>query len=101
MPSKCARRVDRAHPFAVVGDTDQRQASILNLDGDRAGGSIDTVVDKFLDHSSRALDDLAGGNAADNLLRQNMDLPSAAGCQHGMRLLTHDDRGKRRDGKMP
>ncbi len=45
---------------AVVAHAAQLGAAFFDLDLDRAGARVETVLDQFLDHGRRALDDLAG-----------------------------------------
>jgi hypothetical protein len=47
---------------AVVAHAAQRDAARLDLDLDRAGARIETVLDQLLDDGRRPLDDLAGGD---------------------------------------
>ena len=47
---------------AVVTHAAQLGAAFFDLDLDRAGARVETVLDQFLDHGRRALDDLAGGD---------------------------------------
>jgi hypothetical protein len=96
---KRARRVVPTHPLPVIRDANQRKPSVFNVDGDGATAGIETIFNELLYHRSGALDDLAGRNATDDIGRQDMNLPTAVGRQHGQRLLKNDAAvtgGKRR-----
>ena len=45
---------------AVVGDADQRQAALADLDGDLRRAGVERVLDQLLDDGGGPLDDLAG-----------------------------------------
>ena len=76
-----ARRVarERQHQLvgrnagAVVADAAQRGAAALDLDLDRARAGVEAVLDEFLDHGRRALDDFAGGDLVDQLFGKDPD----------------------------
>ncbi len=55
-------RVRRLHPLAVVLDANQLLAAELDGDRDPRRTRIERVLDQFLDHRGRALDDFAGGD---------------------------------------
>ena len=55
-----------AMPRAVVADPDQRQAAAGGDDLDAGGAGVERVLDQFLDHARRPLDDLAGGDLVDH-----------------------------------
>ena len=62
------------HPGTVVGNRDQALPAVAQHDLDPGGAGIDGVFDELLDRRSRALDDLAGGDAVDDNGRQLADL---------------------------
>ena len=62
-----------AHARAIVGDRDQRLATLLEDNLDARGAGVDRVLDQFLDRSRRALDDLARGDAVDQNRREQAD----------------------------
>ena len=53
-------------PRAVVGDADQAQPAAGDDDLDAVGAGIERVLDQFLDHARRTLDDFAGGDLVDH-----------------------------------
>ena len=69
------------HASAVVGDPDEATPAGLDADRDRARSRVETVLDQFLDHGSRALDHLARGDAVDRPIVQDVD--AAQGCTLG------------------
>jgi len=66
-------RVVAPHPAAVVADGDPPLATALELDLDRPRPGVESVLDELLEHRGGALDDLAGGDLADELIRQKAD----------------------------
>src|SRR2546428_540129 len=62
MPLDRKPRVLRLHPLAVVLDPDQLLATEFDGDGNTPRAGVDGILDQFLDHRRRALDDLAGRN---------------------------------------
>ncbi len=57
----------------IVLDLDALGAAGIELHRDRLRAGIDRVLEQFLEHRRRALDHLAGGDLADQELRQNAD----------------------------
>ena len=47
------------HPAAVVGDADQLAPSGLHFNPDAVGSGVEGVLQQFLDHRGRPVDDLA------------------------------------------
>ena len=79
------------HAAAVVGDRDQRAAAVVQRDLDAPRAGVDGVLDQLLDRRGRPLDHLAGGDAVDQIGRQEADrhrrisrLPSAPACVASM-----------------
>jgi hypothetical protein len=60
-------------PAAVVADADQLDAAFFELDLDRRAARIECVFEQLLEHRSRAVDDLAGGDLADQQIGQPLD----------------------------
>ncbi len=58
------------HAVAVVDDLDESAAAILERHVDARRTGIDGVFHQFLDRRCRALDDLAGGDAIDDVGRE-------------------------------
>jgi hypothetical protein len=58
---------------AVVSHEDALDAPRLQAQLDARGAGVDGVLDQFLDHRGRALDHLARGNLADQLVWQGAD----------------------------
>ena len=58
---------------AVVAHAAKRDAAGLDLDLDAARAGVEAVLDQFLDHRRRPLDDLAGGDLVDELFGQDPD----------------------------
>ena len=58
---------------AIVGNTDQLDATFFELDLDRLAASIEGVFEQFLEHRRGALDDFASGNLADQQVGKKMD----------------------------
>src|SRR4051812_10606392 len=79
------------HAAAVVGDADPTPAAAIGENVDPAGAGVDGVLDEFLDHTRRAFDHLAGGDAVDDLFRELAD-------GHGPLVA---DLGPRRDSNRP
>ena len=60
-------------PLTVVADPHQRHPTLLQFHLDRPGAGVDRILDQFLDHRRRPLDDFAGGNLVDQQFREDMD----------------------------
>ena len=54
---------------AVVHKTDKVAATLFNIDVDARAAGVDGVLQQFLDDAGRPLDDLAGGDLADERRR--------------------------------
>ena len=59
---ECHAGIGGRHAAAVVNDLYEGAARILDEDADLRGAGVDGVFHEFLDHGSRALYDLAGGD---------------------------------------
>ena len=57
-------------PAAVVGDFDQLEPAGVEPDRDLRRAGIERIFHKFLERARRPLDDLARGDAIDELGRQ-------------------------------
>src|SRR6185312_8081563 len=90
MPLKSAWSISLTHAFPVVAHPNQGEPSVLHLDRDGPTPRIETVLEKLFDDRRRALDHLSRCNAADDLLRENTDLATAVGFQHGTMLPMSD-----------
>ncbi len=69
---------------AVVLDADRPHAAADQADDDLPGPGVDGVVEQLAHHRGRSLDDLAGGDLADQLARQFADRPAHAGLEDGV-----------------
>ena len=67
-------RVFWRHALAVVLDTNQGPAALLDGHGDPSGTRIERVLDEFLDDRGRPLDHLAGRDLVGERGRQDLDL---------------------------
>ncbi len=61
------------HPPPVVGDGDLGKAGTGDRNLDPVGGGVERIFQQFLDHRSRALHHLAGGNLVDHLFGKYPD----------------------------
>jgi hypothetical protein len=66
------------HAAAVIGHLDQAAPAVEDADRDLPGAGVEGVLDQLLDDAGRALDALAGRNAADHGRRQEADLTHRA-----------------------
>ena len=66
------------HSGAVVGDPHEGQASLLDVDLDRAGSRVERVLHQLLDDGCRALDHLPGGDLVHEPRREYLD------ARHGL-----------------
>ena len=67
------RQLVGRHAGAVVGHQDQSPAAVPQGDLDAPGAGVEGVLDQLLDRARRPLDHLAGGDAVDDLGRQEAD----------------------------
>ena len=58
---------------AVVGDADEGEAALADLDGDVRGAGVERVLDQLFDDGGGTLDDLAGGDLRRFVRRQHAD----------------------------
>jgi hypothetical protein len=61
------------HAAAIIAHADQRAAALFDVDLDARCPGIETVLDQFLDHRRRALDDLAGRDLVDQFTGEESD----------------------------
>jgi hypothetical protein len=61
----------RVHAFTVVGDGDEADAGIFQLDAHVAGAGVERVLDQLLDHRGRPLHHLARRDLVGNLRWQH------------------------------
>src|SRR5437870_5279002 len=61
------------HSAAVIQHADQALAAGLHRNLDAHGAGIERVLNQFLDHRSRALDDLACGDLVGHSFREDVD----------------------------
>ena len=80
------RKIDAPDAFAVVGDTDESAAPILDVDHDVPAAGIKAVFDKFFDDRGGPLDHLAGGDAAHHLARKHPNRRRTARSGHRLTL---------------
>ena len=57
--------------LTVVGHPDQRHPALLQIHSNGAGTGIDGVLDQFLEHGGRPLDDFTGGDLVDQQFGQD------------------------------
>ena len=62
------------HAAAVIGDLDQLLAAGLHLHADATRPRIQRILEQFLYHRRRTLDDFACGDLVDDLLGKNVNL---------------------------
>jgi hypothetical protein len=60
-------------PRAIVDDTHEPHASLLERDGDTRRTGIEGVLEKFFDDARGPLDHLAGGDPVDDRHREGVD----------------------------
>ncbi len=65
------------HAGAIVNDADHRTAAAADHDLDLAGLGVEGVLDELFYDRGRALDDLAGGDLAGDVLREEGDAAHA------------------------
>ena len=73
VPQRGARRIDWGHTAAVVGDDNSGQTAALEVDLDSVGARVQSVFNELFDHRGRALDNLARGDAIDNVVAEYTD----------------------------
>ena len=62
MPFQTEEGIGAIHAAPIIGHTYHACTPALKLDSDPTRAGIDGVLDKFLDHGSGPLHDLAGSN---------------------------------------
>ncbi len=82
MAAQRERQFARRDAVAVVFDDDRADAAAHQLHADFARAGIERVVDQLAHHRSRALDDFAGGDLADQLVRQFADRAARRRLEH-------------------
>jgi hypothetical protein len=70
--------------LAVVLDHGAAHAAAGQAHGDLAGAGVQRVVDQLTHHRSRAFDHLAGGDLADQFVRQLADRAARGHRKHGI-----------------
>ncbi len=73
MPLDCEREIGARHAFAVIGDANQPPPAAVGQNIDATCAGIERVLDQFLHHACRTLDDLARGDAVDDGLGKLAD----------------------------
>ncbi|MNM52975.1 hypothetical protein D3C81_640660 [compost metagenome] len=69
---------------AVVRDDHAPHAALLEPDGQLRGAGIECIFEQFLDHRGRPFDHFAGGDLADQLVRQGADGAAGLGGAEGV-----------------
>ena len=69
---------------AVVLDGDRAHPAAAQTNGDARGAGVDRVVEQLANNRRGPLDDLAGGDLADQLAGQLADRPAHARLEHGV-----------------
>ena len=82
MALKRQQGIGLPHPLAVIGHLDHPAPTVRDLDGDPCTPSVEAVVDELLHHGRWTLHDLAGGDPADHLSRQDLDFADAGDAHH-------------------
>src|SRR5579885_3110562 len=67
------RQLGTEQAAAVIADTDVTDAAAPDIDLDAARAGIQAILHQLLDDRSRTLDDLAGRDLVDQLIRKNAD----------------------------
>src|SRR5262249_43378190 len=67
------RQVVRLDAAAVIDHPDEVEAAVADLGVDACGAGVDGVLQQLLEDAGRSLDDLAGGDLADEHGRQLLD----------------------------
>lgn len=75
------RQVIGRNAAAIVAHPQQLDAALLDIDINAPGAGIEAVFQQFLDHRSRALDHLAGGNLVRQSRAEQLD---ASAVDHGL-----------------
>jgi hypothetical protein len=78
MPLQRQREFVGRDAAAVVATSDAAHAALLDAQFDRRGARVDRVLEQFLDDRCGPLDDLAGGDLADQHVGERLDRPTAA-----------------------
>ncbi len=68
-------QVVRRDAATVITDAQQLDATLLDLDVDPPGASVQAVLQQLLGHRSRTLDHLAGGNLVGQPRTEQLDAP--------------------------
>ena len=63
----------RRHPEAIIADGDQRGASVSDIDSQMRCAGVQGVLDQFLDHRGRALNNFPRGDLIDQRIGQRTD----------------------------
>jgi hypothetical protein len=80
MPAQRKRKIVGRDAAAVVGDADQAHAACFQLHVDLRRARVEAVFQQLLEHRRRSFHYLAGGDLADQQVRQRLD------DSHGARL---------------
>ena len=79
MPLEGQHGIVAHHAAAVVGDLDEFLSACFHADLDARGAGIERVLQHLLDHGSRPLHHLAGGDLVGNGFGENVDAAHEAG----------------------
>src|SRR5215471_17667239 len=75
MPLEREQGIVSYHAAAVVGDLNQLLAASCDPNRYSRGACVKRVLEKFLDHGRRTLDDFSGSDLVGNVLRKYVDAP--------------------------
>ncbi len=78
VPVQGQERIGSAHPFAVVGDADERLPAISKCDTNRLRASVERVLDQFLHDRGGPLDDLSCRDLVRHPVGQDPDAPAGS-----------------------
>ena len=73
MPFQAEQGIIPAHAAAIIGHPNQCPPARTDLDQNPGGPCVQGILDEFLDHAGRALDDFASGDLVGNLLGQQVN----------------------------
>ena len=74
VPRQRQLQIIRRDAVAVVGQTDQLDTALLQIQANLAAAGIETVFQQFLDDGGRALDHLAGGDLGNEQVWEEVDM---------------------------
>jgi hypothetical protein len=73
MPPEGKGKIGTTDSLPIIRDSNEGQSAVFHIDRDKQAPCIETVFQQFLNDGGRALNDLAGRDAADNVAWEDMD----------------------------